>query len=162
MISQKAKYAFKALVVLARAGTGASLQTDQIARQAAVPRKFLEQILLQLKAHGLIDSRRGRAGGYVLVRRPEEITVSQVLRIVDGPIAPLACISRTAYRRCPDCPDEAQCGVRRMFAETYSAMLQMMEETTLADAFRTESVGPGSAEAVSVSPSEHDKLVPAE
>jgi Rrf2 family protein len=138
MISQRAKYAFKALVVLARAGVGNSLQTDAIARKAAVPRKFLEQILLELKAHGLIASRRGRAGGYALVKRPEEIAVSQVLRIVDGPIAPLACISRTAYRRCPDCTDEAQCGVRRMFAETYSATLRMMEGTTLADAFDGE------------------------
>lgn len=137
MISQKAKYAFKALVVLARAGIGTSLQTEEIARKAAVPRKFLEQILLQLKSHGLIASRRGRAGGYALVMRPEMITVSQVLRIVDGPIAPLGCISRTAYRRCPDCSNEAECGVRRMFAETYSATLQMMEETTLADAFRS-------------------------
>src|SRR5688500_4192764 len=152
MISQKAKYAFKALIVLARAGTAAPLQTDQIARQAAVPRKFLEQILLQLKAHGLIDSRRGRTGGYVLVRRPEEITVSHVLRIVDGPIAPLACISRTAYRRCPDCADEAQCGVRRMFAETYSATLQMMEETTLADAFRGESLAASPADPVRTPP----------
>src|SRR5688500_15046539 len=114
MISQKAKYAFKALVVLARAGIGTSLQTEEIARKAAVPRKFLEQILLQLKSHGLIASRRGRAGGYALVKQPETITVSQVLRIVDGPIAPLGCISRTAYRRCPDCSDEGQCGVRRM------------------------------------------------
>jgi Rrf2 family protein len=162
MISQKAKYAFKALVVLARAGTGESVRTDQIARQAAVPRKFLEQILLQLKAHGLIDSRRGRTGGYVLVRRPEEITVSQVLRIVDGPIAPLACISRTAYRRCPDCADEAQCGVRRMFAETYSATLQMMEETTLADAFRGESLAASPADPVRTPPAQHGKLVPAE
>jgi Rrf2 family protein len=135
MISQRAKYAFKALIVLARAGVGTSIQTDEIARKAIVPRKFLEQILLELKAHGLIASRRGRAGGYALVKRPEEIAVSQVLRIVDGPIAPLACISRTAYRRCPDCSDEAQCGVRRMFAETYSAALRMMEKTTLADAF---------------------------
>ena len=162
MISQKAKYAFKALVVLARAGTAAPLQTDQIARQAAVPRKFLEQILLQLKAHGLIDSRRGRAGGYVLVRHPEEITVSQVLRIVGGPIAPLACISRTAYRRCPDCVDEAQCGVRRMFAETYSATLEMMEETTLADAFRSESLASSPADSVSAQPARLGELVPAE
>ena len=162
MISQKAKYAFKALVVLARAATGESLRTDQIARQAAVPRKFLEQILLQLKAHGLIDSRRGRAGGYVLIRRPEEITVSQVLRIVDGPIAPLACISRTAYRRCPDCDDEAQCGVRRMFAATYSATLEMMEETTLADAFRSEPLASSPADSVSTQPARLGKLVPAE
>src|SRR5262245_10248955 len=105
VISQKAKYAFKALVVLARREKGASLQTDAIAAEGSIPRKFLEQILLQLKANGLVDSRRGRNGGYFLLAEPEAITVSQVLRIVDGPIAPLACISRTAYARCRDCKD---------------------------------------------------------
>ena len=137
MISQKAKYAFKALVVLARRGKGSSLQTDEIAAQAAIPRKFLEQILLQLKASGLVESRRGRAGGYLLVADPETITVSQVLRIVDGPIAPLACISRTAYSRCKDCPDETQCAVRQFFAETYASTLVRMEKTTLAMALAT-------------------------
>ena len=102
--------------------------------KAAIPRKFLEQILLQLKANGLVASRRGRAGGYFLVAEPEAITVSQVLRIVDGPIAPLACISRTAYARCKDCKDETLCGVRRLFAETYAATLQKLEKTTLASA----------------------------
>ena len=134
MISQKAKYAFKALVLLARRGRGESLQTDEIAAQAAIPRKFLEQILLQLKANGLVESRRGRAGGYHLVADPATITVSQVLRIVDGPIAPLTCISRTAYSRCRDCPDETHCGVRRLFAETYAHTLARMEKTTLAAA----------------------------
>ena len=136
VISQKAKYALKALVVLARQETGRSLQTTEIAAAAAVPRKFLEQILLQLKVGGLVTSRRGRAGGYMLVADPEVITVSQVLRIVDGPIAPLPCISRTAYRRCPDCPDEKECAIRRMFAATYASTLRMMERTTLASALR--------------------------
>lgn len=139
MISQKAKYAFKALVLLARLGRGASLQTGEIATQAAIPRKFLEQILLQLKANGLVESRRGRGGGYMLVAYPAEITVSQVLRIVDGPIAPLACISRTAYSRCKDCPDETHCTVRRLFAETYAATLARMEKTTLAVALADDS-----------------------
>ena len=138
MISQKAKYAFKALVLLAQRGRGESLQTDEIAVQAAIPRKFLEQILLQLKANGLVDSRRGRSGGYHLVADPQAISVSQVLRIVDGPIAPLTCISRTAYARCRDCPDETHCAVRRLFAETYAATLARLETTTLAAALVTE------------------------
>lgn len=132
MISQKAKYAFKALVVLARRDKGTPVQTDEIAAEGAIPRKFLEQILLLLKANGLVASRRGRAGGYALVAEPEAISVSQVLRIVDGPIAPLACISRTAYARCRDCRDETLCGVRRLFAETYAATLARLENTTLA------------------------------
>jgi len=132
VISQKAKYAFKALILLAQRGRGASLQTEEIAARAAIPRKFLEQILLQLKANGLVDSRRGRSGGYHLTADPEAIRVSQVLRIVDGPIAPLSCVSRTAYSRCRDCPDESECAVRRLFAETYAATLARFEATTLA------------------------------
>ena len=134
MISQKAKYAFKALVVLARRGKGESVQTDAIALEGAIPRKFLEQILLQLKAGGLVASRRGRTGGYQLAADPAAISVSQVLRIVDGPIAPLACISRTAYARCRVCKDETLCAVRRLFAETYAATLARLEKTTLAAA----------------------------
>ena len=145
MISQKAKYAFKALVILARRGRGESVQTDEIAEEGAIPRKFLEQILLQLKASGLVDSRRGRAGGYLLTADPAAISVSQVLRIVDGPIAPLACISRTAYARCRDCKDETLCVVRRLFAETYAATLARLEQTALAVALSEPAMegGPG-------------------
>ena len=137
MISQRARYAFKALIVLARAG-GAGMQIRDIAEKERIPRKFLEQILLQLKANGLVDSRRGRSGGYHLVADPQAISVSQVLRIVDGPIAPLTCISRTAYARCRDCPDETHCAVRRLFAETYAATLARLETTTLATALVAE------------------------
>jgi Rrf2 family protein len=136
VISQKAKYALKALVVLAGQGTGKSMQTGEIASAAGIPRKFLEQILLQLKLQGLLTSRRGRSGGYSLAQEPDEITVSSILRIVDGPIAPLPCISRTAYSRCPDCPDESECAIRRMFADTYASTLVMLERTTLAGALR--------------------------
>jgi Rrf2 family protein len=144
VISQKAKYAFKALVVLAKRGRGESVQTDEIAEVGAIPRKFLEQILLQLKASGLVESRRGRAGGYLLAADPAAISVSQVLRIIDGPIAPLACISRTAYARCRDCRDETLCAVRRLFAETYASTLEKLEQTTLAQAL-AEPSGEGPA-----------------
>ncbi|MBX3491656.1 MAG: Rrf2 family transcriptional regulator [Parvibaculum sp.] len=134
MISQKAKYAFKALFRLAEQHNGTSLQIEEIASDAGVPRKFLEHILLDLKRKGIVESRRGRAGGYVLVTRPDELTIGAVLRAVDGPIAPLPCISRTAYRRCEDCRDEKTCVVRRLFADTYTATLLLMDGTTLADA----------------------------
>lgn len=135
MISKKAKYAFKALVCLtARGGT---VQIDAIAREEGIPRKFLEHILLELKAQGFITSRRGRTGGYALMRRPDEISVGAVLRAIDGPMAPLPCISRTAYRRCEDCADEATCGVRRMFTDAHRAALAALEATTLADAVAT-------------------------
>ena len=133
MISQKAKYAFKALLYLAERTPETTVQIEEIARGEGVPRKFLEQILLELKHSGLIASRRGRSGGYHLVRPAKAITVGQVLRIIDGPIAPLPCLSRTDYRRCRDCRDEANCSVRRLFSQTYEAMLATMDAATLAD-----------------------------
>ena len=134
MITQKAKYAFKALFHLAEQPGGKSIQIEEIAKGAGVPRKFLEHILLELKKKGIVASRRGRAGGYVLIKKPGEMTIGNILRAVDGPIAPLPCISRTAYRRCTDCKDEKTCVVRRLFADTYSATLLLMDGTTLADA----------------------------
>lgn len=133
MISQKAKYAFKALFVLAEAGPGRGLQIEAIADAAKVPRRFLEHILLDLKRGGLVVSRRGRSGGYALARETRDVTLGAVLRIIDGPIAPLSCISRTAYRRCRDCADEGACAVRRAFAQAYAATLTAMDGTTLAD-----------------------------
>ncbi|HWJ74024.1 MAG TPA: Rrf2 family transcriptional regulator [Kaistia sp.] len=151
MISQKAKYAFKALIHLARQPKGETIQIDDIAREAGVPRKFLEHILLDLKHRGMIASRRGRAGGYALIKLPSEITIGQVLRAIDGPIAPLSCISRTAYQPCADCRDEASCGVRRMFAAPYAAQLVLFDATTLADAVAGEDEAGALAESDAVS-----------
>ena len=136
MISQKAKYAFKALAHLGSLPPGASVQIEDIAGKASVPRKFLEHILLDLKRQGIVASRRGRSGGYILIKRPQDISIGNILRAIDGPIAPLPCISRTAYRRCPDCSDEKSCVVRRLFADTYAAQLLLLDSTTLADVLR--------------------------
>ena len=133
MISYRAKYAFKALAALARA-PGKGMQIRQLAEGDKIPRKFLEQILLSLKASGLIASRRGRDGGYELLKPPTQITIGQILRIVDGPIAPLPCLSRTAYQRCKDCRDESVCEVRHAFAEAYAQYLAKLESMTLANA----------------------------
>lgn len=138
MISQRARYAFKALVALGRAGSD-GLQIRVIASQEKIPRKFLEQILLALKAGGLIVSRRGREGGYTLLKRPEQISLGSVLRLIDGPIAPLPCLSRTAYRKCDDCPSEELCAVRAGFSAAYEASLQVLEMTTIADTMRLTS-----------------------
>lgn len=134
MITQKAKYAFKALFYMAALPERASARIEEIATGADVPRKFLEHILLDLKRKGIVASNRGRSGGYVLMKRPAEMTISDILRAIDGPIAPLPCISRTAYRRCDDCKDEKTCNVRRLFAGTYGSILALWESTTLADA----------------------------
>jgi len=133
MISQKAKYAFKALLHLAAQPHDRTVQIEEIARTEGISRKFLEQILLELKRRGLLASRRGRAGGYTLIKPADEISIGQVLRIIDGPIAPLPCLSRTAYRRCSDCRDEGTCTVRRLFSHSYEAMLAAMDDSTLAD-----------------------------
>lgn len=132
MISQRARYAFKAVVALARAKPGEGLQIARLAEQEKLPRKFLEQILLLLKAAGYITSRRGRDGGYELLKPADLIFIGPMLRVVDGPIAPLPCVSRTAYRRCDDCKDEATCELRIAFAKAYSDYLATLEHTTLA------------------------------
>jgi Rrf2 family protein len=136
MISQKARYALRALVALARADD--SMMIAEIADQQHIPRKFLEQILLDLKHHGIVASRRGRLGGYGLLMPPDQITFGRVLRIVDGPIAPLPCLSRIAYRRCADCKTETACEIRRVFAKVADSARDVLDRTTIADALVEE------------------------
>lgn len=131
MISQKARYALRALIALAGAD---SLMIAEIAEQQRIPRKFLEQILLDLKRHGIVASRRGRLGGYALLARPDQITFGRILRLIDGPIAPLPCLSRIAYRRCPDCKSEASCEIRRVFAGVAKSARAVLDRTTIAEA----------------------------
>jgi Rrf2 family protein len=138
MISQRARYAFKALLVLARVQKGNVLQARDIARIAQVPQAFLEQILLDLRRAGIIGSRRGRDGGHHLIRDPAGIYFGPVLRLIDGPVAPLPCLSRTAYRRCDDCTDEATCEIREVFGRAYAAQLDVLERTSLADTLNVE------------------------
>lgn len=133
MISQKAKYALRALVALARASGDGTMLISDIAAEQKIPKKFLEQILLDLKHHGIVASRRGKSGGYLLLRPAEEITFGEIMRIVDGPVAPLPCLSRIAYRRCDDCADEASCEVRRVFAKVAEATRNVLDGTTIAD-----------------------------
>ncbi|PZQ17819.1 MAG: Rrf2 family transcriptional regulator [Ancylobacter novellus] len=134
MITQKAKYALKALLALARAQEGRPSSIRDLAARETIPQSFLEQILIELRRAGVVESRRGKEGGYLLARSPSEVRLGQVLRIIDGPLAPLPCLSRTAYRRCPDCADEAACTVRRIFEDMYEATVEIMDRTTLADA----------------------------
>jgi Rrf2 family protein len=131
MISQKARYALRALIALAETD---SMMIAEIAEQQRIPRKFLEQILLDLKRHGIVASRRGRLGGYALLARPNQITFGRILRIIDGPIAPLPCLSRIAYRRCPDCKNESTCEIRRVFAGVAESARAVLDRTTIAEA----------------------------
>lgn len=141
MISQKAKYALRALIALAEAPEDAPVFISEIAEKQAIPRKFLEQILLDLKHHGLVVSRRGKMGGYLLLRRPNTITFGEVLRIVEGPLAPLPCLSKMAYRRCDDCTDEKSCRIRRVFAGVAEATRLVLDTTTISDAIASDKTG---------------------
>jgi Rrf2 family protein len=134
MISQKAKYALRALLVLCKAPPESSLMIAEISRAQAIPKKFLEQILLELKRTGIVRSKRGRLGGYVLLRPADALTFGEVLRLIDGPIAPLPCLSKTAYRRCADCQDEATCEIRHVFAHVVAAQRDVLDHTTFAEA----------------------------
>jgi Rrf2 family protein len=134
MISKQAKYALRALMALAELGPGESMLTSQIAERQRIPKKFLEQILLNLKRHGLVQSRRGSQGGYALLKPAPEITFLQVLRIIDGPIAPLPCLSVTAYGRCSDCLDERTCEIRKAFARVAEATREVLAHSTLGEA----------------------------
>lgn len=133
MITMKTKYALKALSRLAVAPRGQPLLIADIAQQEGIPKKFLELILSELKQHGILTSRKGRGGGYLMARAPEEVTVAAVLRVLDGPIAPVPCLSRTAYQRCNECPNEATCSVRLVLREAHEASVQVLENTTIAD-----------------------------
>ena len=133
MITQKSKYALRALLALAARPDGEPMMISEIAEQEVIPRKFLEQILLELKRAGLVASRRGKAGGYLLLRRPETVTFGEVLRLIDGPLAPLPCLSKMAYRRCGDCANENACKLRKVFARVADATRDILDTTTLAD-----------------------------
>lgn len=139
MISQKAKYALRALLALAENGP-ASMSAAEIAERERIPKKFLEQILIDLKRDGLVQARRGAAGGYMLLRPADMITFGQVLRLIDGPIAPLPCLSRMAYRKCEDCRNEAACRIRRVFAEVANSARLVLDHTTVADALASPEI----------------------
>lgn len=136
MISNKAKYAFRALLAIAAEPEGDALTSAEIARRHSIPHKFLEQILLDLKKSGILESRRGKTGGYVMLRPADTISFGEVLRLFEGPLAPLPCLSRNAYRRCEDCESEARCPIRREFARAYDAQRQVLDSRTIADAMR--------------------------
>lgn len=141
MISNKAKYAFRALLAIASSRDGQALTSACIARQHNIPHKFLEQILLDLKKAGILESRRGKFGGYVMLRPPDTISFGEVLRIFEGPLAPLPCLSRHFYRRCDDCVSEASCEIRREFGRAYDASRAVLDSRTLADALQDDDAG---------------------
>jgi Rrf2 family protein len=136
MLTNKAKYALRAMIDLA-ARSGAERQPlliGDIAKRQDIPRRFLENILLELRNDGLVISYRGKSGGYALARDAEDITFADIIRVIDGPLALAPCASRTAYERCDDCKDEAICTLRHTLVKARDAVAEVLEQTTLADA----------------------------
>jgi Rrf2 family protein len=131
-LSKRTQYGLRALYALARNhGHGPTLIT-QLAHDEVIPKKFLEQILLSLKESGLVASKKGKGGGYFLAQPPEQITLAAVIRLMEGPIAPLPCASETRFRKCEECPDVETCGTRMVMREVRDAMAAILERTTLA------------------------------
>jgi len=142
MISRKTKYAINALVYLARENKdGEPVQISKIAESEHIPRKFLEAILLELRHAGMLNSRKGKTGGYYLQQAPEEINIADVMRLFDGPIALLPCVAYKYYERCEECIDEETCGIRSFFSDVRSETVKMLKQATLAEIIkRSESL----------------------
>ncbi|WP_026998244.1 RrF2 family transcriptional regulator [Eisenibacter elegans] len=133
MLSKKAKYAIKALLVLADAYGQGPLLISAISEKESMPKKFLEIILLELKNAGILSSKKGKGGGYYLRQSPQEINLAQIIRLVDGPIAPTPCVSLNYYEHCDDCPDEHACRLRQVMIQIRDANLSVLENTNLQD-----------------------------
>ena len=134
MLSQKARYALHALIVLAEHDGEEPMMIADIADAAGVPRKFLEQILLELRKRGILRSLRGRSGGYLLGKSPKDISFADIIRAIDGPLALAPCVSVTAYHRCDDCTDEKTCAIRKVLLLARDATAEVLESQSLASA----------------------------
>jgi Rrf2 family protein len=131
LLSRKSKYGLKALLTLARRQGQGPVLISELAAADGLPLKFLEAILLELKRRGLVQSKKGKGGGYYLSRSPRSITFGEIIRALDGPLALVPCVSQTAYARCIDCPDEVSCGVRMAMGEVRDATARILDGTTL-------------------------------
>lgn len=138
MLSKKTKYAIKALMVLGRNYGKDPMQIVKIAEEENIPKKFLEQILLEMRNAGILYSKKGAGGGYSLNKAPEDVYLSQVMRLIDGPIALLPCVSLNFYRSCDECTTEHACGIRDTFVEVRNAMLQILNDTSVANLINKE------------------------
>lgn len=133
MISKKTKYALSALVYLAKHEHSEPVLISVMAESEKIPKKFLEVILLDLKNQGFLQSKRGKGGGYLLAKPPAQIVLGQIVRLFDGPLAPVSCVSQTAYQKCSECKDEATCGIRLIMKDVRDAIANVLDKTSLAD-----------------------------
>ncbi|MGC6432193.1 MAG: RrF2 family transcriptional regulator [Jejuia sp.] len=133
MLSKKTKYGLKALTFIARRGDDVPVQVSIIAKSEQIPQKFLESILLTLRKSGVLGSKKGKHGGYYLRHKPSEIKMTDVMRVLEGPIAMVPCVSLNYYEKCDDCPDEHRCSVHRLMIEVRDNTLNVFRNTSLAD-----------------------------
>jgi Rrf2 family protein len=132
MLTNRGKYGLKAMVQLASLQAGKTMQAGEIAEANAIPKKFLDAILMDLRKAGFVRAQKGPGGGYALAHAPQEIQVGAIIRALDGPLAPIACASRTAYKACEDCINPEFCSVRLIMADVRDAMAQVLDSMTLA------------------------------
>lgn len=133
MLSKKTKYGIKALTYLAKQECKAPVQIATISKSENISLKFLESILLTLRKNGFLGSKKGKGGGYYLLKNPEDIPMTAVMRILEGPIAMVPCVSLNFYEKCDDCPDENECAVHNLMIQVRDSSLAIFRNTTLAD-----------------------------
>lgn len=133
MLSKKTKYGIKALTYLARQENRIPVQIATIASSENISLKFLESILLSLRKNGFLGSKKGKRGGYYLLKNPNEIMMTTVMRVLEGPIAMVPCVSLNFYEKCEDCPDERNCAVHKLMIEVRDSSLKVFRNTSLAD-----------------------------
>lgn len=133
MISKKTKYGLQAMIYLSENYSKGPLLIAEISSSKGIPKKFLEAILLELRKKGILTSKIGKGGGYRLSRSPDEITLGEIIRVLEGPLAPVSCVSQTAYQRCDECVDEKSCGIRVVMKEVRDALANILDKKTFAD-----------------------------
>lgn len=133
MLSKKTKYGLKALTYIAKTEGDAPVQISEISKSENIPQKFLESIMLTLRKSGFLGSKKGKHGGYYLIKKPGDIKMSDVMRVLEGPIAMVPCVSLNFYEKCDDCPDEHECSVHKLMIQVRDNTLYVLRSNTLED-----------------------------
>ena len=133
MLSKKTKYGLKALIYIAKQGGTSPVLISDISANEKIPKKFLEAILLDLKKFGVLGSKKGKGGGYYLMKDPKTITAATLIRVLDGPIAMLPCVSLNYYEKCDDCPHEEKCSLNKFLADVRDSTLNILQQKSLHD-----------------------------
>src|SRR5882724_7346807 len=140
-LSKRTQYGMKAMIALGRRYREGPILISTLAREESIPLKFLEAILLDLKSRGLLESKLGRKGGYRLARPPSAITIGSIIRVMEGPLAPLPCASETAFKACEECVDVENCGTRIIMRRVRDAISDVLDRTTLAELVKQVDAG---------------------